>query len=185
MLFAAHQPASRPVVWATEAEFELQERLNKLPFYAPAGFGGVAEDIQTILAKGPELLTKAVAILNQAGPHLDTVMGLVRDPALPQLVTRLKTLQTLEAAKAPPKIAAAPGTVPAPASTDTGIKKLVPVLDAGIFLAKHPAAQFAVDHPVLVGAGAILLLGGIGFGIGRLSKRCRAPSGVGRHYRRR
>jgi hypothetical protein len=183
VLFAVHQPLPR--VWSTEAEVDLQDRLSKLPFYAPAGFGGVAEDIQTILAKGPELLTKAVAILNQAGPHLDTVMGIVKDPALPQLVARLKTLKALEAAKAP-KIAAAPGAAPAPASTDTGIKKLIPAIDAGIFLAKHPAAQFALDHPVLVGAGALLVITGIGFGIGRLTKRCRVPSaGVGRHYRRR
>lgn len=183
MLFASHQPAPLPRVWSTEAETDLQDRLSRLPFYAPAGFGGVAEDIQTILAKGPELLTKAVGILNQAGPHLDTVMGIAKDPALPQVVNRLKTLKALAAAKAPPPV---PGAPKPPPSTDSGISKLVPVLDTAIFLDKHPAAQFVLDHPVLVGAGAFVVLTGIGFGIGRLTKRCRASSAsVGRHYQRR
>jgi hypothetical protein len=183
VLFASHQSASLVRVWSTEAEVDLQDRLSKLPFYAPNGFGGVAEDIQTIIAKGPDLLAKAVGILNQAGPHLDTIMGIVQDPALPQLVDRLKTLKALEAAKAPPPV---PGAPKPPPSTDSGISKLFPVFDTAIFLDKHPAAQFVLDHPVLVGAGALLVITGIGYGIGRLTKRCRVPSaGVGRHYRRR
>lgn len=184
MLQASHQ--SWPTVWSTEAEVDLQNRLSKLPFYAPNGFGGVAEDIQSILAKGPELLSQAVAILNQAGPHLATIMQAVQDPAFPQLVDRIKALKAVEDAKASttPKVAAAPGT--APASTDTGIGKLLPLFDAAIFIEKRPVMQFMVNHPVLVGASAFLVITGIGFGVGRLTKRCRASSsGVGHRYRRR
>lgn len=195
------QPGGWPQVWSTEAELDLQSRLSRLPFYtspiqamrmAPAmGLGDVMQDIQTIITKAPDLLQKAVAILNAAGPHLDTVLQITQDPALAQIVARIKTLQASAAAKAAtaPAAPAAPGAAP---KTDTGISKLIPALDAAIFLDKHPAAQFAADHPILVGAGAAVLLTGIGFGIGmgigRWSKRCKtsaAPAGVGRYRRRR
>lgn len=195
------QPGGWPEHWSTAAEIDLQSRLARLPFYSlptpalalpnvptvhagPAGLGGVAEDLQTIIQKAPDLLTKLVKILNAAGPHLDTVVLIAQDPALAQIVNRLKTLQASAASK--PSTPAAPGAAP---TADTGISKLIPALDAAIFLDKHPAAQFAVDHPILVGAGAVVILAGIGFGIGRLSKRCKAPAAFGRgrakHYRRR
>jgi len=145
------------------------------------GLGGVVEDIQAILQKAPDLLAKGVQIINQAGPYLDTILQVVQDPALPQLVDRIKTLQTIEAAKpSTPTAAATPGTAPVTPTTNTGISKLIPALDAAIFLDKHPAAQFALDHPVLVGAGAAVILAGIGIGIGigvgRLTKKCAAVS---------
>ena len=188
---AIQQPASWPRAWTTEGEMDLQSRLHRLPFYnepiqavrVVPGFGGVMDDIQAILSKAPELLQKGVLIINKAGPHLDTVMAIVQDPALPGLIARVKTLQALQAAK--PKSVPVPGA-PAP-STDTGIKNLFPLLDAAIVVEKHPALKFATAHPVLVGAGALLVLTGIGFGIGRLTKRCRVPSPsvAGRKYRRR
>lgn len=192
------QPSGWPQHWSTEGEIDLQSRLARLPFYSlptpalplpnvpmvqggPAGLGGVTEDLQTILQKAPDLLAKLVKILNAAGPHLDTVLQISLDPALPQIVARLKTLQASAAAK--PSTPAAPGAAP---TTDSGVSKLIPALDAAIFLDRHPAAQFAIDHPILVGAGAFVILTGIGFGIGRLSKRCRTASpAVGRRYRRR
>jgi hypothetical protein len=184
------QPGGWPQVWTTEGELDLQSRLSRLPFYtmpiqavrmAPAMFGGVQEDLQTIIQKAPDLLSKLVKILNTAGPHLDTVVLIAQDPALGQIVSRLKTLQASAAAK--PSAAAAPGVAP---TADTGISKLVPALDAAIFIDKHPAAKFTIDHPILVGIGVVAILGGIGFGIGRLSKRCRvASASVGRRYRRR
>lgn len=180
MLVAAHQPTAWPTIWATEAETDLHTRLSRLPFYAPNGFGGVVEDLQTLMAKGPALLAKGIQIIDKAGPHLDTILAVVQDPALPQVIGRVKTLRSLAAAKAVP---AAPGAAPTAPSADTGIKKLLPAFDAAIFLDKHPAAQFVLKHPVLVGAGAFLVLTGIGFGIGRLTKRCRTAA-VGRHYRR-
>jgi hypothetical protein len=181
VLFAAHQPASWPVVWSTEAEFDLQNRLSKLPFYAPAGFGGVIEDIQALIAKAPALLSQANTILAKAGPHMDTVLKIVEDPALPQLVDRLKTMKAIQDAK--PK---ASGAAPAPTAPGVGLKQVLPIWDAAIYVEKHPVARFVLDHPVLVGAGAALVLGGIGFGVGRLTARRRAASGgVGRRYRRR
>jgi hypothetical protein len=172
-----------PYTATMDAEFDLANRLNRLPFYAPAGFGGVVEDLQALISKAPALLQKGAQIIDKAGPHLDTVMAVVQDPALPGLINRVKTLQALQAAKSPPT---APGAPTAP-STDTGIKNLFPLLDAAIVVEKSPVLKFATEHPVLVGAGALLLLTGIGFGIGRLTKRCRipSPSVTGHAYRRR
>jgi hypothetical protein len=193
------QPSGWPQVWSTEAELDLQSRLSRLPFYtspiqamrmAPAmGLGDITSDIQTILTKAPELLQKAVQILNNAGPHLDTIIQITQDPALAQIIARIKTLQASAAAKpSAPATPAAPGAAP---TTDTGISKLIPALDAAIFLDKHPAAQFAADHPVLVGVGAAVAILGIGFGvgigIGRWTKKCRTAAAVGspKRYRRR
>jgi hypothetical protein len=187
------QPSGWPQVWSTEGELDLQSRLSRLPFYTSPiqamrvgpvmGLGGVAEDLQSIISKAPELLSKVVEIVNKAGPHLDVVMSIVSDPAMPQIVARIRTIQSIRAAKSPP----APAPAPAPATSATsataptatppaanlGLKRALPILDGVIFFEKHPWAPWAI------GAGVLLVLGGIGFGIGRLSKRCKAPSAFG------
>lgn len=157
------QHAALPVVWSTDAEFDLKQRLSKLPFYAPAGLGDTVSDISALLSKGGAILTKA-------GPYLDTVLEVVQDPALPQLVTKIKTLKAITPSAAP----AAPG---APATAGVGLNRVLPLWDAAIFYTKYPWAPWAI------GAGAIIVLGGIGFGIGRATKKCR--TGMGRSYRRR
>lgn len=166
MLFAAHNPASWPEVWSTQAEFDLQQRLNKLPFYAPtsAGFGDTVSDIQALLSKANQILT-------QAGPYLDTVLQVVQDPAMPQLISRVKTLKSIDAAKSP-STPTAPGT---PVKPGVGLARTLPLWDAAIWYTKYPWAPWAI------GAGAIVVLGGLGFGVGRWTKKCRAGLG----YRRR
>lgn len=153
----AHQSASWPKIWSTEAETDLQTRLSRLPFYAPSGFGGVIEDLQSILQKAPALLQKGVVIIDKAGPHLDTVLKVTEDPALPQLVDRIKKMQAVQAQKAAK--AAPSGVSPTPAP-GVGLKRVLPLWDAAIFYEKHPYA------PWLIGVGAVLTLGGLGFGIG-------------------
>jgi hypothetical protein len=157
----AGQPASWPVAWSTEAEFDLQQRLNKLPFYAPAGFG---DSISDLLSKGGEIISKA-------GPYLDTVLAVLQDPALPQVIARAKTIRALSAGSAP----ATTPTAPSAAPTSFNLQRTLPLLDAVIWYQKHRWV------PYVAGAGAVLLLGGIGFGIGRWTKKCRAGLG----YRRR
>lgn len=157
------QRAALPEVWSTSAEFDLKQRLSKLPFYAPAGFGDTISDLSALLGKGG-------AILSKAGPYLDTVLEIVQDPALPQLITKVKTLKAITPSSAP----AAPG---APTTPGVGLNRVLPLWDAAIFYTKYPWA------PWVIGAGAIVVLGGIGFGIGRATKKCR--TGMGRSYRRR
>jgi hypothetical protein len=104
-------------------------------------------------------LDKAKQILTKAGPYLDTVVDVVQDPALPQLVTRIKTLKALQAK--------APATPTEPTKPGVGLDRALPLMDAAIFYTKYPWAPWAI------GAGVIVVLGGIGFGIGRATKRCR------------
>lgn len=131
------------------------------------GFGDTISDLSSLLNKGG-------AILQKAGPYLDTVLEVVQDPALPQLVTKIKTLKAIDAGTRTPT---APGA-PAPAATPgVGLNRVLPLWDAAIFYTKYPWAPWAI------GAGAVVLLGGIGFGIGRATKKCR--TGMGCSYRRR
>jgi hypothetical protein len=173
-LGAGTQPASWPRNWSTESEFDLQSRLSRLPFYAspiqamrvaPAGLG--ADSITDIFAKASQILTKA-------GPYLDTVLQIVQDPALPQVIDRVKLIRTLSAGPSP--ATPAPSTAPA---AGFELKRTLPVLDAVIWYEKHRWA------PYVAGAGVILVLGGIGFGIGRATKKKCKTGAVGRRYRRK
>lgn len=159
------QPTSWPRIWTTESDLDLQARLRQLPFYAPTGLGSVVDDVQKIAQKIPTLLPVIVSV--------------IEDPALPALMQRIQTLQAIEARK-PSAVA----TTPTPAKPGVGLDRVLPLWDAAIFIERHPAAQFAVDHPVLVGAGIALALGSVGYGLGRWTKRCRT-SNLGRRSRRR
>jgi hypothetical protein len=167
-------PASWPKNWSTESEYDLQSRLQRLPFYsspiqamrvAPAGLG--ADSISDIFAKASQILSKA-------GPYLDTVLQIVQDPALPQVIDRVKLIRTLSAGPSP--ATPAPSTAPA---AGFELKRTLPVLDAVIWYEKHRWA------PYVAGAGVILVLGGIGFGIGRATKKKCKTGAVGRRYRRK
>lgn len=162
-MLAVHNPAAWPTVWSTSAEFDLQQRLHKLPFYAPAGFGDPLSDL---LAKGGAILTKA-------GPYLDTVLLVLQDPAMPQLIDRIKALKAADAAASAP---ATPGATPT-AQTGVGLSRTLPLWDAAVFYTKYPWA------PWVIAGGAVLVLGGIGFGIGRATKKCRAGLGYRRKRR--
>ena len=128
------------------------------------GLGDPISDLSSLLSKGG-------AILQKAGPYLDTVLEVVQDPALPQLVTKIKTLKALDTGTSMPS---APG---APSTPGVGLNRVLPLWDAAIWYTKYPWA------PWVIGGGTILVLGGIGFGIGRATKKCR--TGMGRSYRRR
>lgn len=131
------------------------------------GFGDTISDLSSLLNKGG-------AILQKAGPYLDTVLEVVQDPALPQLVTKIKALKAIDAGTRTPTAPGAPAPAAAPG---VGLNRVLPLWDAAIFYTKYPWAPWAI------GAGAVVLLGGIGFGIGRATKKCR--TGMGRSYRRR
>lgn len=181
LVLAIQSHSSWPRVWSTEAENDLQNRLSQLPFYAPNhsglgdGFSGTWEDLQSLFARAPALLTQGVQIIEKAGPYLDTILKVVEDPALPQLVSRVKTLQALATG---PQAATASTTTPS-TTKGVGLQKIMPMLDVAILYFKYPWAPWAI------GAGTILLFGGIGFGIGRLTRKSKAalPTAIG--YRRR
>lgn len=158
------QRAAMPEVWSTSAELDLKQRLSQLPFYAPTGLGDIVSDVSALLGKGGQILTKA-------GPYLDTVLEIVQDPALPQLITKVKVLKAVDAGTSAPAV---PGTATTPG---VGLKRVLPLWDIAIFYTKYPWA------PWVIGAGTVIVLGGIGFGIGRATKKCR--TGMGRSYRRR
>lgn len=176
----ALQPASWPRVWSTDDAIDLKSRLQQLPLMrrgtlGDAQFGSVFDDIQTLLAKAPNLISQAVTIVQKAEPYIPTITSAVQDPAMPQLMARVQTLQALEAAKSPPAV---PGATPAaPASAGVGLNRVLPLFDVAIWYEKHPWAPWAI------GAGVITVLGGIGFGVGRWTKRCRTSSTAG--YRRK
>lgn len=184
----------------TTDALDLQNRLSRLPFFAANGvgvnvvnglgdqpaswprlwsggaqFGGVMEDLQTIVQKAPTYLTQLVTIVNKAAPYLPTIVQAVEDPALPQVIDRVQKLKAADAARS------APSGVPAaaaPTKPGVGLSRTLPLWDAAIGYTKYPWAPWAIA------GGAIIVLGGIGFGIGRWTKRCKT-SAVGRRYRRR
>lgn len=185
------QPKNWPTIWSTAAEFDLMSRLATLPAFTPpvgGGLGDVASDIAALLQSAPDLLQKGVQIINKAGPQLDAVLAVVQDPVFPQIVDRLKTLQSINDAASG---ATQPATPVTPGST--GLNRLVPLLDTAIFIEKHPTAKFASEHPILVGVGATVLAIGLGAGVGYgIShwKKCRVkaaatPAAMGRRRRRR
>lgn len=169
---------------STQADLDLQQRLSQLPVFAPTdsgsvintntGFGDIISDLQAILQQAPQYLNTAATILPKIQPYLPTIEQAADDPALPALIDRVQTLQKLDAAKSAP---AAPGT-PAPAQAGVGLKRVLPLWDAAIWYTKYPWAPWAIA------AGTVVALGGIGFGIGRWTKRCKTST-VGVRYRRR
>ena len=173
-MLAVQQSVSWPKIWSTEPETDLQTRLSRLPFYAPtAGFGdanfsGIVEDVSALLAKGPAFLSQAAALIGKAGPYLSTIQNVVEDPALPQFVERVKTLRAIEEAKVA-KRPVVPGK-PVPKAIGVGLKSFLKPLDAAIYIEKYPWT------PWIAGIGAVLVIGGLGFGIGYLTVRRRATS---------
>lgn len=173
-------------MWSTEAELDLQNRLSRLPFYAPAGFGGaqfgnIVDDIQALVQQLPGAIQSGSAALAQlgpliekAGPYLQTVYEILQDPAMPQIMTRVETIKSLVAKPSVPSQAA---TSNAPA--DLKLYRAVPYLDSAIYVLKHPWV------PWVAGTATFLLLGGIGFAVGRLTARRKTASPVTGYRRRR
>lgn len=121
------------------------------------GVDGVAEDIQLILTKGPEMIHQAAAIVTKVGPFLPFVLSIVEDPALPQVITRIKTLKTLHEKGSP----STPSSAASGPPKGIDLKRALPILDAAIWYEKHKWAPFAI------GASVVLAL----IGVGRLTKR--------------
>ena len=124
---------------------------------------GVTEDLQTIVSKGPALISQAARIVIKAGEHLPLILDVVEDPALPQIARRVKILKSLAAGA--PSTAVAVSTSKYVPGTGIGLKRAVPILDIAIFYLRNPWVTYAA------GAGVVALLGGLGFLIGRRTAR--------------
>lgn len=137
--------------------------LSAAPFRHGSEFNGSAEDLLAIFRRAPAYASQISAILTKGAAYLPTIVKVVEDPALPQVVRRIETLRTIAAKKAP----SAPSAPSVPSVPGVGLHRVVPLLDAAIWYSKYPWAPWAI------GAAAVLALGGIGFGLGRWTRRRR------------
>jgi hypothetical protein len=122
-----------------------------------ASLNGVTEDLQLILTKGPEMVHQAATIVGKVGPFLPFVLSIVEDPALPQIITKVKTLKALHDKSTP----STPSSAASGPPKGIDLKRALPILDAAIWYEKHKWAPFAI------GASVVLAL----IGVGRLTKR--------------
>lgn len=109
-------------------------------------------------------------ILTKTPKYIDVIGSVLEDPALDAVVARVKTLAAIE--KATPRAAPTTAPVTAPIATTAGKKGI------GLSVAIRPLDLYIWYKnnkwvlPVGI-AGVVLVLGGIGFTVGRLSKRCK------------
>jgi len=153
------------------------------PWCAPPGtfqWEDVQRALQSVQEVPTELGADVFSILSQAQKYLDIVSGVLTDKALPDLAQRIRTISSINTSG--PKAPAAPA---APADTskpvNLDLQRFVKPLDAYIYYRRHTWIL-----PVAIGGG-VLLLAGLGFGIGRWTKSCKAkPTGAvsGRRYSR-
>lgn len=127
---------------------------------------GLADDIVALGSQAPAVVGSLVKVVKKVGPVLGTVQIIVDDPAFPQVVTKIRTLHEIEAAQAaakPPSPTPSP-TTPPMAPVGIGLHRVLPILDAVIYARRNPWAPWAV------GAGLLLLIGGVGYRLGRRSR---------------
>jgi len=111
------------------------------------------------------LLTSVGPILAKVQKYLPTIVNIAEDPALPLVVNKIQALRNLEL-KARSAAAAAHTAPPGPPGPPgIGLWRVAGVLDAYIWTRQHPWAFRGIV------AGSVLGLIGVGFGLGRLSKR--------------
>lgn len=122
----------------------------------------ITDDLISLGSEAPRVISSLVQVVKKVGPVLGTVRNVVDDPAFPQVIARIQTLHELEAAavaSTPGLPGQAPPTPMQPAGI--GLYRALPVLDAVIFARRNPWA------PWIVGGGFLLLIGGIGYRLGR------------------
>lgn len=118
---------------------------------------GLQDDLVALISQAPSAVSTIVSILKRINPVLPTVKTVVDDPAFIQVIDRIRILHEIEASK--PSNPSTPGQ--GPSSAGIGLDKAVPVLDAVIYARRNPWA------PWVFGAGLLLLIGGVGYRLGR------------------
>lgn len=173
----APQVLSQVVAIARKAQDQLPiiiQIIDKTGKYLP--------DVLKAIDKIGPYLPKILKILDKAGPKLpkiiatieeaeDVILAVMEDPALPAVIERIRAIRALEAKKSK---GLGQSTSPAAASAvkkpGVGLERLISALDAYLYVRKHPWL------PWVAGGGAVLILFGLGFGVGRLTARRRAGS---------
>jgi hypothetical protein len=117
----------------------------------------LVDDIVALGTQAPAVVGGLVRVVKAVGPVLPTIQMVFDDPAFPRVIAQIKELHEIEAG-AP----SAPG-VPAPpaAKAGIGLNKAVPLLDAVIYARRNPWA------PWVIGGLVLLLIGGVGYKLGR------------------
>jgi len=123
--------------------------------------GDFKSDLIALASEAPGVASQLVSVLRSIRPVLPTVKLVVDDPAFGRVIAQIQELHAIEAAR----VSSAPATPSTPTSSvpgaGVGLSKAVPLLDAVIYARRHTWAPWAF------GAGFLLLIGGIGFKLGR------------------
>jgi hypothetical protein len=123
---------------------------------------GVTDDIAWVIKKAPEFITKAVKIVRKAEPFIDDIIDVVEDPALPEIIQRIRIIRKLKKLPVTAPIKQLGGN-----ETDASLlRKYLPAIDAYIWVEQN---KWVI--PVGI-ATALLIPGLIGFLIGRVTKKC-------------
>ena len=115
-------------------------------------------------------LSTISSLATKVEPYLDVITSALDDPAFPAVIARIRTIRSLAESEAAVTASAPTAKVSTAApAVGLGLNKFVTPLDYYIYFRKNKAATY-------VGIAAVLLLPlGIGFMIGRLSKKsCKA-----------
>jgi hypothetical protein len=117
----------------------------------------LVDDIVALGTQAPAVVGGLVRVVKAVGPVLPTIQMVFDDPAFPRVIAQIKELHEIEAG-----VPSAPG-VPAPpaAKAGIGLNKAVPLLDAVIYARRNPWA------PWVAGGLVLLLIGGVGYKLGR------------------
>lgn len=139
-------PALAPLV--TQISRDAATILRAAPGYAP-----VLRQVADVLTKAPTLLPQIAAI---TGPMAAFAQRVGEDPSLGPFVARLVTIIELSKSKSDRDNAAVQAT-----TVGVGLDRIVPWLDRGIVVMRHPWLLVAVPTAILA------VVGGIGYAIGR------------------
>jgi len=119
----------------------------------------LVDDIVALGTQAPAVVGGLVRVVKAVGPVLPTIQLVFDDPAFPRVIAQIKELHEIEAAKAGPSTPEAP--TPPAAKAGIGLNKAVPFLNAVIYAQRNPWA------PWVAGGLVLLLIGGVGYKLGR------------------
>lgn len=120
----------------------------------------LVDDVAQLAQYGPTVVSQVVGILGKIQPLLPTVKLVLDDPAMPQVVERIKILAAIEAARPKPPGTVVTASMPG-AGAGVGLHQAILPLDALIYVRRNPWA-------LPVGVAAFLgIFVGLGYMLGK------------------